>query len=75
MKLSLKLYELLIAEPETRRQPAGLQLSKTLGTGSSFIENLVHLLITLGFFFLVSIKIDFFFQLKARLWIYEMKKL
>lgn len=42
-----------------------LQLSKKLGTGSSFIENLVHLLIT--FFFLVSIKIDFFFQLKAKL--------
>lgn len=47
MTLSLKLYEMFIAELETRRQSSGLQLSEKPGTGSSFIENLVHLLITL----------------------------
>jgi len=46
MKLSLKPYEMFIAELETRRQSSGLQLSKKPGTGFNFIENLVHLLIT-----------------------------
>lgn len=47
MKLSLKLDEMFIAELETRRQSSVLQLPKEPGTGSSFIENFGHLLITL----------------------------